>query len=128
MPKIGPEVRAARRGQFVSAARAPAAETEFRTLTIDDVCARAGLSKGAFYLHFSSKQGLLHAMLDAEVDLLFAQLAAGDLSELEQARGFVRTMVQRARDPCCCTSLTTRPDSGGRTWRRSSTSCSTTCG
>lgn len=60
MPKIGPDVRAARRGQFVSAARAPAAETGFRTPTIDDVCARAGLSKGAFHVHFSSKQELLH--------------------------------------------------------------------
>jgi AcrR family transcriptional regulator len=102
VPKIGPEVRAARRGQFVLAARDLAAETGFRTLTIDDVCARAGLSKGAFYVHFSSKQELLHAMLDQEitqVDELLDLLSAGELPELEKVRVFVRTMVERARDP-----------------------------
>jgi AcrR family transcriptional regulator len=102
MPKIGPEVRTARRNQFVRAARDLAAETGFRTLTIDDVCARAGLSKGAFYVHFASKQELLYAMLDqeiAQVNDLLDVLAAGSLSELEKVRAFVRTMVQRARDP-----------------------------
>ena len=38
MPKIGPEVRTARRNQFIRAARDLASETGFRTLTIDDVC------------------------------------------------------------------------------------------
>lgn len=102
MPKIGPEARAARRNQFTEAARDLAVEAGFRNMTIDDVCARAGLSKGAFYVHFSSKQELLHAMLDeeiADVDKLLGALAAGDGSELEKVRAFVRTMVQRAQDP-----------------------------
>lgn len=102
MPKIGPEVRTARRNQFIGAARDLAAETGFRTLTIDDVCAGAGLSKGAFYVHFSSKQELLHAMLEQEitaVNELLDALAAGPLPELEKVRAFVRTMVQRAQDP-----------------------------
>ncbi|HEX3827854.1 MAG TPA: TetR/AcrR family transcriptional regulator [Sporichthyaceae bacterium] len=102
MPKIGPEVRTARRNQFIRAARELAAETGFRTLTIDDVCARAGFSKGAFYVHFPSKQELLHAMLEeeiAQVNELLDVLAAGPLPELEKVRAFVRTMVQRAQDP-----------------------------
>jgi AcrR family transcriptional regulator len=102
VPKIGPEARAARRNQFTAAARDLAVESGFRTLTIDDVCARAGLSKGAFYVHFHSKRELLHAMLDqeiAQVDELLDRLAVSDLPELEKVRAFVRTMVQRARDP-----------------------------
>jgi AcrR family transcriptional regulator len=102
VPKIGPDVRAARRGQFIGAARALAAETGLRTFTIDEVCGRAGLSKGAFYVHFSSKQELLHAMLDqevAQVDQLLDMLSAGELPELEKVRSFVRTMVERAQDP-----------------------------
>jgi AcrR family transcriptional regulator len=102
VPKIGPEVRTARRNQFIRAARELAAETGFRTLTIDDVCARAGFSKGAFYVHFPSKQELLHAMLEeeiAQVNELLDVLAAGPLPELEKVRAFVRTMVQRAQDP-----------------------------
>jgi len=102
LPKIGPEVRAARRGQFTDAARELAAEGGFRTMTIDDVCARAGLSKGAFYVHFDSKQALLHAMLDQEiaaVDQLLDLMVAGDQPEVEKVRAFVRAMVQRAQDP-----------------------------
>ena len=36
----------------------------WRNMTVDDVCAEAGLSKGAFYTHFSSKRALLDALVD----------------------------------------------------------------
>ena len=102
MPKVGPKVRVARRNQFMGAARDLAAESGFRALIIDDVCTRAGMSKGAFYLYFTSKQELLHAMLEeeiAQVDKLLDLLNVAELPELEKVRVFVRTMVQRAQDP-----------------------------
>jgi AcrR family transcriptional regulator len=102
VPKIGPEVRAARRAQFIDAARALAAGSGFRLLTIDDVCAQAGLSKGAFYVHFESKQSLLTAMLEQEISAVSAlldELEAGSLTALERLRVFVRTMVERGADP-----------------------------
>lgn len=102
MPKIGPELRAARRRQFIDAARTLASDTGFRTLTVDDVCAQAGMSKGAFYVHYESKQSLLTAMLEQEIaavtEVLDA-LEAGSLTALERIRVFVRTMVERAADP-----------------------------
>jgi len=36
----------------------------FNDASVDDICAEAGLSKGAFYHHFESKQALFLALLD----------------------------------------------------------------
>ena len=102
MPKIGPEQRAARRYQFIGAARRLAAGSGYRGLTVDDVCAEAGLSKGAFYIHFASKQDLLVSMLEQEiatVQELLDDLDAAGLSEVERILGFLRAMVLRAQDP-----------------------------
>jgi AcrR family transcriptional regulator len=102
LPKIGPERRAARREQFVAAARGLAAQRGYRTLTVDDVCAGAGLSKGAFYAHFASKQELLLAILDAdvaEVNGLLTTLETSEASELDRVRTYLQTMVLRGQDP-----------------------------
>jgi AcrR family transcriptional regulator len=39
-------------------------ERGFNAASVDDICAEAGISKGAFYHHFESKQGLFLALLD----------------------------------------------------------------
>lgn len=36
----------------------------FRAASVDDICTEAGMSKGAFYHHFESKQALFLALLD----------------------------------------------------------------
>jgi len=36
----------------------------FNAASVDDICAKAGVSKGAFYHHFESKQALFLALLD----------------------------------------------------------------
>ena len=36
----------------------------FNTASVDDICEAAGISKGAFYHHFESKQALFLALLD----------------------------------------------------------------
>src|SRR5512139_2032486 len=36
----------------------------YNKASVDDICAEAGISKGAFYHHFESKQGLFLALLD----------------------------------------------------------------
>ncbi len=47
----------------------------FHDFTVDEVCLQAGLSKGAFYVHFESKQALLLALLDEETARIDRQLA-----------------------------------------------------
>ena len=52
------------RGKIVEAAIKLFSERGFNTASVDDICAEAGVSKGAFYHHFESKQALFLALLD----------------------------------------------------------------
>lgn len=69
---------------------------------MDDVCAEAGVSKGAFYGYFERKQDLLLALLDDEDaamrDLMQA-LQLGHLGGVERLRRFTQAMVRRGSDP-----------------------------
>ncbi len=42
----------------------------FNTASVDDICADAGISKGAFYHHFESKQALFLALLDGWLKII----------------------------------------------------------
>lgn len=102
MPKMGPDARRERRDQFIQAARRCTSAKGYRSITVDDVCAEAGLSKGAFYTHFGSKQDLLLGVLDddaAHTDALIASIRSQQIGELERARRFVRRALERAEAP-----------------------------
>lgn len=101
MPKITEAARAARRQDLVDAGWRVIARTGWRDLTVDDVCAEAGTSKGAFYGYFNRKQDLLLALLDDEaaaVESLLAELAGAELSTVERLHRFARAMLERAAD------------------------------
>jgi AcrR family transcriptional regulator len=61
---------------LVAAARAEFAKKGVRGARVEDITAACGLSKGAFYLHFESKEGLFKVL----VDELMSQL--GDCSQI----------------------------------------------
>jgi AcrR family transcriptional regulator len=52
------------RGKILEAAIKLFSDRGFSAASVDDICAEAGVSKGAFYHHFESKQGLFLALLD----------------------------------------------------------------
>ncbi|QTO23353.1 TetR/AcrR family transcriptional regulator [Burkholderia seminalis] len=58
--RLPPEVR---RTQILDAACAEFSERGFASTRIDDIAARAGLSKGGIYTHFPSKDAVLEALL-----------------------------------------------------------------
>lgn len=71
-------------------------------MTVDDVCAEADASKGAFYVSFESKHDLLLALLDddaAQVDRRIEELERQTLTQLERLRRFTRWMLERGADP-----------------------------
>jgi AcrR family transcriptional regulator len=47
------------------------AERGFRQASVDEIAARAGLSKGAVYWHFASKEDLFFALLEERLDRAF---------------------------------------------------------
>jgi AcrR family transcriptional regulator len=66
MPKLKPDEMERRRGRIVAAARACFMRHGFSDCSMDDICAEAGLSKGAVYNHFTSKEALIHAVAEAQ--------------------------------------------------------------
>jgi AcrR family transcriptional regulator len=68
--------KAQRRREILDAARQEFFERGFHHPTVDDVAARAEVSKGTIYLYFGSKEEILaHLLLDG-LDLLLSDMAA----------------------------------------------------
>jgi AcrR family transcriptional regulator len=65
------------RGRILAAAEQSFAEHGYDTTSVDAICHAAGVSKGAFYHHFPSKGSVFIALLNAWLDSLDSQLAAG---------------------------------------------------
>jgi AcrR family transcriptional regulator len=69
---------------------------------VDEVCAEAGVSKGAFYGYFESKQDLLLALLEDDaggVDALMEDLRRAPVGGVERLRRLVRALLERGEDP-----------------------------
>jgi AcrR family transcriptional regulator len=102
VPWLAPEKKDERRRQIVEAAQRCVAARGFQSLTVDDVCAEAGVSKGAFYVYFEQKQDLLLAMVDdeaGEMDELMLELQRTHMSGVERLGRFSRAMIARGDDP-----------------------------
>lgn len=100
MPKLGEDAKQQRRDALVGAAWRCVARGSYRNLSVDDVCAEAGLSKGAFYTYFAQKQDLLVALLEDDAAGLndLVTDAAEQPSGVEQIRRFVAALVDRGAD------------------------------
>ena len=100
MPKLAPEVKGRRRQELVDAAWRCVARGGYRRLSVDDVCAEAGLSKGAFYTYFDQKQDLLLALLEGDSASLDDIVGgrADDTSAVEEIRRFLAAVVERGND------------------------------
>jgi AcrR family transcriptional regulator len=98
MPKLKPEVQQARRERILDAAEACFARAGFHRTTMQDICKEAGISPGALYVYFDSKEALIAgiserdraefaerlAVLSAAPDFLQALAALGEQYFLEE--------------------------------------------
>ncbi|WP_342250817.1 TetR/AcrR family transcriptional regulator [Sphingomonas sp. OTU376] len=64
MPRLTEATAAKRRMHILQAAAHCLFERGLLATSVDDVCAQAGISKGAFYSHFPSREALIHAVTD----------------------------------------------------------------
>ena len=102
MPRISDQDRAVRRQRIVDAAWRRLATNGYHETTIDDVCDEAGVSKGAFYGYFDTKQALFLALLEEETEALngvAGELAEQELPGAERVRRFVQAMLEVGDDP-----------------------------
>lgn len=65
----------ARPDEILDAALGVFAERGFDAARMDDIAARAGVSKGALYLYFDSKEALLKGLIEREVAPIAAMLS-----------------------------------------------------
>lgn len=102
MPRLAETARIERRQQLIDAAWRCASRQSFRSLTVDDVCAEAGVSKGAFYLYFEQKQDLLIALLEddaARMARIVEDIRGSGPTGSDRLRRLVRAELQEAEDP-----------------------------
>jgi AcrR family transcriptional regulator len=66
MPKLKPEVQQARRERILDAAELCFARAGFHRTTMHDICREAGISPGALYVYFDSKEALIAGMCERE--------------------------------------------------------------
>ncbi|MEO9138500.1 MAG: TetR/AcrR family transcriptional regulator [Jatrophihabitans sp.] len=92
-----------RREQLVSVGRTLFAEKGFDGTSIEEIAARAGVSKPVVYEHFGGKEGLYAVVVDREMgdllDRLARALSAGDAHQLvEQAALALLTYIEEETD------------------------------
>ncbi len=104
MPKVTDEHRLARRQQIVAAARRCVIEEGFHKTTMADVIRESGLSAGAVYGYFKSKEEIVAAIAEdalSAVDELFQKILATEapLSPLAALEGALNHVVSVAERP-----------------------------
>lgn len=89
----------ARPGELIDAALACFAERGFAATRLDDIAARAGVSKGTVYLYFPSKEELFKAVIRESllpsIERAESLLSASDASAADQLRRLIEFMTGR---------------------------------
>ena len=83
VPRVSEAHLAARRQQILDAGRACFARNGFHATSMQDVIAEAGLSVGAFYRYFRSKDELIEAIAEQSVGRILQVI--GPITELDPA-------------------------------------------
>lgn len=89
------------RERLMQAALASFAERGYDATGVAEICQRAGVSKGAFYYHFASKQALFLALLDqwlAALEREMTRLAAPSAPAAQSLQAKVGLLQQVFRD------------------------------
>ena len=94
MPKVIPEYREAAKTKIIDAARTVFAKQGYHDSTMDDVAKEVGVSKGALYSYFKSKEDILKEIsLQGHQTLRTILRESGKTHNLEEALEKVYTMI-----------------------------------
>ena len=125
MPKLKPEVQHQRRERILDAAERCFAHSGFHRTTMHDICKEAGVSPGALYVYFDSKEALIAGISErdrAEFAERFETLAgAPDFLEALKALGEAYFLEEPADSHRMCIEIgleSTRNPRVGEIFRR----------
>jgi TetR/AcrR family transcriptional repressor of uid operon len=76
MPKLKPAIQRARRDRILDAAERCFARAGFHRTTIQNICKEAGISPGALYVYFDSKEALIAGICERDRAEFAERLAA----------------------------------------------------
>jgi TetR/AcrR family transcriptional regulator, repressor for uid operon len=76
MPKLKPDIQRARREHILDAAERCFAHAGFHRTTMHDICKEAGVSPGALYVYFDSKEALIAGIAERDRAEFAERLAA----------------------------------------------------
>jgi AcrR family transcriptional regulator len=76
MPKLKPNIQRARREHILDAAEQCFACAGFHRTTMQDICKQAGISSGALYVYFGSKEALIAGIAERDRAEFAERLAA----------------------------------------------------
>jgi TetR/AcrR family transcriptional repressor of nem operon len=89
-----PGRKAETREAVLKAAACELRERGFDGVGVDRLSAAAGMTSGAFYSHFSSKEDVLRSVIDANLGRPFVESGDGDLTaRRERLRAFLRLYI-----------------------------------
>lgn len=66
MPRLKPHIQRQRREHILEAAEQCFARAGFHRTTMQDICREAGVSPGALYIYFDSKEGLIEGIAERD--------------------------------------------------------------
>ena len=99
MPKVVPEYKEEAKTKILEAANKVFAEKGYHEATMDDVARHLGVSKGALYLYYASKEELFEAMSrtapQAFKDILLSSFGRNGVDPIESANRFFDKMLEQ---------------------------------
>lgn len=95
MPRLKPATHAARREHILDAAEHCFARSGFHRTTMQDICKEAGISAGALYVYFASKEELIAGISERDRTKLGAQL-----TELGSAPDLMNALMKIGEHYC----------------------------
>jgi TetR/AcrR family transcriptional regulator, repressor for uid operon len=96
VPKLAPETQQARRERILAAAERCFIEKGFHPATMADICREAGVSPGALYIYFASKEELIAGLCEREKDRFTSELA-----RITETADILTALRSLAEQYCC---------------------------
>jgi TetR/AcrR family transcriptional repressor of uid operon len=96
MPKLAPKTQHARRERILDAAERCFVNKGFHQATMDDICREAGVSPGALYTYFASKEALIAGLCERENERF-----SNDLAQVTAEDDVLVALRALAEKYCC---------------------------